>query len=360
MSVRHQYAFLRLSLLMASVLMACVRPLEFDQEAAEQRIQIYGRITTHPGPYDIVINRTQTFGDVRPAGVEGVIAFLVEDGIRQEQFQEGKNGHYRTSGEIIGRPGREYWIDIRLPDGRHILSRPEMMPEMISIDSMQWELRDKILPRSAGLAQFQKFIDVFLHTSIPEQAEGPYLRWEAEDAWSFTEKDSIDWPFDIPETCYLLGQKPNPQAIMLFDGDRHNSGPWRDQFLASRRVDSSFTERHIFLGFQSVLTRSAFEYWQRLDQVVNLQGTIFDAPPAPIGGNLYDADRPNTQILGFFEANAVDTAFSRIVATDFATEYVVEVYCFRFPWDVKAIYPSHCYNCEKIPGMIKERPYYWD
>ncbi|MEO0472222.1 MAG: DUF4249 family protein [Bacteroidota bacterium] len=342
-------------------LAACVDTIRFEPDPDDLQIVVYGQVTTHPGPTRIKIGRVQAFGSAAVVPVRSARVILKSDAGEEEAFAESEAGLYETKGEIIrGTVGRAYWVEIKLVDGREIYSRPEVLPAVPTMDSLSLVFTDKILPRSRGLAEFQKFVDAYVSTPIPQQEKGPYLRWESEDAWSFTERDDPRSPFDVPKICYRLHQKPNPQAIILFNGDELKVDQWASQFIASRRIDSTFSERHYFLAFQYSMTEEAWRYWSQLDEVANLVGSIFDRPPALIQGNLYNPNDPKDLVLGYVEANAVDTAFNFVLPLNFAPWRLEDRYCPTLPWLPNMILPRICYNCMRREAeFVYDRPYYW-
>ena len=107
------------------------------------------------------------------------------------------------------------------------------------------------------------------------------------------------------------------------------------------------------------MTREALDYWVDVDRVSNQQGSIFDAPPAVVAGNLFNVSDSSNQVFGFFEANAVDTAFMFTLPQSFAP-FRLEPFCAPFPWSNPPLYPPECYDCFFInPDFIVDRPYYW-
>ncbi|MEO0472221.1 MAG: DUF4249 family protein, partial [Bacteroidota bacterium] len=219
----HKHAFSLLSLfaiLVVLLLNSCIDPIRFRPPLEERPIVVYGQITTHPGPIRVSIAQTASFGSVKILPETEASLTIFDDDGNSEAFTEVSEGVYETAGQRVqGEVGHSYYLEITLKNGEVVRSRPESIVPVPKIDSLHFTVNDREQERSQGRTSLLRFIDVFLDTPIPEQEKGPYLRWESEDAWSFTEKDAPG-PFDMPKTCYLVGLKPNPQGILLYDGDR--------------------------------------------------------------------------------------------------------------------------------------------
>lgn len=54
---------------------------------------------------------------------------------------------------------------------------------------------------------------------------------------------------------------------------------------------------------QQSLTKSAYDFWELVDEQNNNVGSVFDTPPARIRGNLYNVTNPDDVVLGYFGAS---------------------------------------------------------
>jgi len=115
------------------------------------------------------------------------------------------------------------------------------------------------------------------------------------------------------------------------------------------------------------------EYWEKLDKTANPVGSIFDTPPSPVQGNIYNINDPVVAVLGFFEAIVTDTTRRFTLNFDLPTfikpckwdgpplnKYPDHCLNCLLPTDRDLTrFPDHCLNCQLIPGSSLTKPSYW-
>ena len=201
---------------------------------------------------------------------------------------------------------------------------------------------------------------MLLDTSLPDRSEGPYLRWEVSEDYvlhEFLPPGSLK----VPNSCYYH-RSIGPQKILLLDGDRSVPGPVDGKLLGIKELDWTFFYKHYFNVVQHSISKPAFDYWQRADQVINQVGSIFDTPPAGIQGNIFRTDDPTELVLGYFEATNPDTAHHVVYKADFPFGVQVEGLCpsvFYYLF-IDPTLPDPCCNCGILDWLQPGRPYYWE
>ena len=334
-------------------LSACVDQIKFEEasDIKDFPLIIEGKVTLGKGPFLVKISRFN--GDI-PAAVENAEVFLLNGKGEKEPFLYSDEGIYKAKGEVIqGEIGESYQLEILL-NGKHYLSRPEIMPTPARLDSLSVETADKEVGVTGGFL-LQTFVNVNINATLPVVEDGPFLRWTVREAWKLTETQSPN-PLARPKVCYFEG-KIRPQSPLLFNGNQVLTRELVNFPFFDRLADWSFGERHVFYVQQSTTTAGAFDYWQDVDLVVNQNGSIFDAPPAALPGNVYNVDDSLELVLGYFEAAAVDTLNFPVYKFDLAPFDVVER-CFPsyLDYNFGARQPFECYNCLFIDGASLTRP----
>jgi len=71
-----------------------------------------------------------------------------------------------------------------------------------------------------------------------------------------------------------------------------------------------FSEGYYATIYQQSISDAAFEYWSRTNQLINRNGSIFEAPSGKISTNLYNVDNAKDEVFGFFFAT--ESNFRRI------------------------------------------------
>jgi hypothetical protein len=159
-----------------------------------------------------------------------------------------------------------------------------------------------------------------------------------------------------PKTCYII-EKVNPQNILLFSSENTASDQLNKHLIATNLIAPTYAyaTRHYYNVYQYSITQAAYEYWQKVDKVANQVGSVFDAPPASIQGNVFNANDPSEEVLGYFQVTALDTVRAVSFRQDFPE---VNIYPFcRLPYEPSS--REACGNCLSLKNSTLERPLYW-
>ncbi len=331
-----------------TLLLGCVDQIDFESKSATRLMVVDGRITNSDGPHSLELGITteiNTTPDKITAPVEGADITIFDNRGNQEDYFETEPGNYLLPGDVVkGIPGVEYFIEITLSNGSKFRSVPDTMPQEIEItDSIILEFDKKDFISDAGNLTPRDVINVSINSRIPETANPVFLRWHVEENYSIT-PPTINRI--IP--CYIT-ELPVLKRIPLFDGSEFSSGDFDDLLLYSRELDHTFGERHYFNVIRSTLNSNAMDYWEKLDKTANRVGSIFDSPPAPVQGNIYNIDDPMVKVLGFFEAIVTDTTRRFTIPSDLPI--IITKFC---DFDL-----ARCFGCLSLPGSSLVRPSYW-
>ena len=75
---------------------------------------------------------------------------------------------------------------------------------------------------------------------------------------------------------------------------------------------------------QRSLTKSAFQFFDLLQNQLNIQGNIFDPPPAKLGTNIINLDNPDEDVIGYFGVSDVsrDSLFIEHIFEDIVLSFM--------------------------------------
>ncbi|MEM6764907.1 MAG: DUF4249 domain-containing protein [Bacteroidota bacterium] len=341
-------------------LSGCIEAVELASSEIEAELVISGSISSGIATHQVEIFVSSPFGDAVPDYVGGASVAVVDELGVSYPFTEGETGRYSWKNE--NRPiavGESFYLQIVLDDGREYRSAVERVPSSIPIQNAYFEIKTDVITNELGFPLENKFLDVFVDIELPSREESSLLRWETERVYVFQE---VDWPKPpcdprrFPRTCYVFEGKTQPQEVILLDGDELQVGPVEGIWVGRKRLDSTFNQLSVFTVVQKSSSRTSFNYWQDVATISSEGGSIFDAPPAPVRGNIVNANDEREQVLGNFEAVNVDTARVIIFPTDLDQNFVPP-YCqpVRFrPCE----YYAPCLFCQLIPNSTLERPDY--
>ncbi len=347
----------------AFLLAGCVDLIEIETpiETLDRNIVVEGLIHNGPGPYNFSFFYTAARGRTIFDPFSPIEAYVRDGDGNEEALVQIRAGEYVLVGNTVqGKIGQSYSLHFTSREGEEYESSVEIMQPGPKLDSIYGEVNyEENLDGLGGLNVnlFRYIMRLYIDVDLSELENPPYLRWDYQRWYSFTEPTQPNNPLFTPKRCFVL-DTPSENRVSIFDGSQANGGKWERQEIAAVLADFKFAERSVVALTQYSLTETGYNYWQKVDQVVNQTGTIFDSPPALIRGNINNVNNNFEEVLGFFQASAVDTLFLVQNRQDLATSLIP--FCgsananFFFPGG------NPCGNCLSIPNSTLEQPSFWD
>lgn len=343
--------FIFITAVILIVFTGCVNEIEFDVERTQGQIVVNGSIYDRPGPYQLQLKIT-AIESALPKPLTGAIVTLFSGDGNSENYIELGDGIYELPGDIItGKRGETYYIEILLSNGKVYQSIPETIPSIHGRDSVFIEAEIIQEPTATGGVRDVPMISVYADTEFPDATAPLYLHWSVYSKYSFIERASPSPLAPPPNVCYVT-TIPDPQTINIFSIANPGYQNIEKQLLVRKSiVQKEFFIRHYFNVVSKSVTERRYQYWQRVDETINQSGTIFDSPPATPPGNLFNLNDDLEQVLGYFEAAAIDTSRAFVTRTDLPVSISNPCSGFNLP--------SSCDNCLLIENSTLERPFYF-
>ncbi len=269
-----------LSTLLAMTLGACEDKVELDLPEGETLLAVEGWISQEEGPYHIRLSYSQQYFDnsAPPAATDAVVHLLDDEGM-EALLLETEPGIYTWPDSGVS--GRSYVLDIRLPNGDHYRSNPELLREPVPILSIGWDI-DPNGPSEFLEQEPDQIYRVLINSQEPAGL-GDNYRWRTYVNGVFKND-----PFDIFVT--------NDDFV---DGNAIvNFSPVNDLFFLGDTITI----------VQERISRQALDFLTLVQFQTAFVGGPFDTPPAPIRGNVLNVNDAQRPALGFFGAAARDRA----------------------------------------------------
>ncbi len=341
--------------LLVLVLCACSEVINLDTEGVAPQLVIYGRITDGKAGNEVSIALTSGFnGEQQP--VTRAEVRLIENDREIADYIEFSPGNYRLAYSDSARLGRTYQLSVELSDGRSFLSLPAVMPDQAAEDQLYFDASVvETVVNQAGTAIERNLIQLFTNTRVLDQEKDFYLRWNITESYSYEERiRPPPNPFEgPPPPCYITNDITGQQAI-LFNGAEIKVPVINDLFLSSTEINSRFAFAYYFSVVQTTMDEAAYEYWKLIDEISNIEGSIFDRPAAPVPGNFRNTANPDEEVLGYFEVVRSDTSFVRILSDDIP--FYVEIPC---TFANREREPPSCTDCILLNNSSYQKPYYF-
>ena len=315
---------------------SCIDRLDFLGETKEGQLVIYGLFTDVDERQVVTVSRTALSG-LAPRGVPNAKVTVVSTSGARYPYTSLKTGEYELVG-FRAIEGLSYALEV-VVDGKVYLSKYEKVPELEAEDVLSFTFENEPFRTDKPEYVFK----VFSETKLPDTRDPIYLRWTIEETylWPLAWLRGTGIPPPQPPPCFI-SDVIEPNRINLFDGS--GTSTRNSTILLGRRsVDNSFQYPFFVTVKQLSITRDAYNYWERIKIVINNQGSLFDIPPAPVNGNIFNVNDSEETVLGYFEV--AKTTTSRIYTTNADVPFYLLDPCQFIPSTPDDAYPSECRSC---------------
>jgi hypothetical protein len=237
--------------------------------------------------------------------VPGAVVTVESDQHASYPLTESANGTYVSAGLNLDNT-REYRLDIKTPDGKEYQSDFVKVVNSPPIDSINYVIG------SNGL-------NIYSNTHDPNN-NTHYYRWSYQETWiihSFYDseyasngdtvlpRDQVNnnifkcWKSDTASTILLASSAKLTKDVIV-----------NNPIIFIPDTSQKFTEGYSILVTQYALTSDAYNFWTSLKTNTEQLGSIFDAQPSEISGNIHCLTDPALAVVGYVSVG--NTASERI------------------------------------------------
>jgi hypothetical protein len=245
-------------------------------------------------------------------------------------LQEFKAGRYLAIALNLDKT-KKYRLHIKTAGSNEYASDYVAVRPTPSIDSITYRITDK------GL-------QVNVNTHNPANSTR-YYRWAYEEAWQFHAQRNSE---SIVKGTDIVPRKPEEQIYYCFAGDKSSnivlgSTEKLQQDIISQipiTIISPRSEKlqikYSILLKQYAVTKEEYQFWENIKKNTEQLGSIFDAQPSQLKGNIHGITNPTEPVIGYI--GVTNTQTKRIFITNN-----------RFPDNY---YPVYADECEVISAFF--------
>ncbi len=309
--------------LIALGLWTCVDPYQPEVGDYESTLVVDGVFTNSDEPSQVYLSRSFDYNAIEAPVVTGAQVMIEDDQGNSIMLEETKDGTYETNPiQFRGQIGRSYRLLINTPDGNRFESPWEVMKaappiETIEAEFMEREPDDPLQGPIPGL-------QLYLSTRDSEK-NTRYYRWEFEETYQYLLRHP-------PVIRAEFGSPPgrgNDEIIDIDVADFEGFRCWKTE--ESRQILVASTEnltedvvsdfplhfisdrtprlayRYSILVKQYALSKENFEFLNTVRELNQTTGSLFDAIPNEVFGNISSSDGKNIPVLGYFSVAGIST-----------------------------------------------------
>jgi len=284
------------------IISGCITQFIPETEENQELLVVEGLITDKPEVCKIKLSTSMRLGKkavVKP--LKGCTVFIEDDLSGMYLLKESQTpGVYVTEpADFQGRVGHKYTLHINTNNSTSThysyQSLPMEMKAVPPIDSLYFE-RTLIADKEPGIPA-KEGCQIYLDTHDPS-AKCKYYRWDYNETWEFR------LPFSVPvnNPCWISNDAVviNIKNTNLMSEDIINRFPLH---FISNETDRLKVKYSILVN-QYSLNEDEFNYWNKLENVIENVGTLYDVIPASVIGNISCIEDPSEKVLGYFSVSA--------------------------------------------------------
>ncbi len=261
-----------------------------------------------------------------------------------QQLTETGNGRYSALLQLT--VGNQYKLKISTKDGRQYESDFVNVKETPPIDSISWKREND---------------GVMIYASTHDPSNNTrYYKWDWVETWQYNSSFFQEYIYVEPNivpipptlntyscwsttrsTSILLGSSAQLQSDVIFENPIHHIPEGSEKI----------SYRYSILVKQHSLEKTAYDYLQMMKKNTESLGSIFDAQPSELRGNIHCITNPAEAVIGYVSASSVSS--QRIFILNSQVGWAYFLLCESF------IVPNHPDSFKKhVPLYLPYTPEY--
>ena len=279
----------------------CITQFLPETDEDPNLVVVEGLITDQPEVNTVRLSRSMPLGKtatLKP--LKGCIVSITDDvGNRFYLNESNTAGTYQTDPSIFrGIVGRKYTLHININNSFETNYTYESLPmEMRAvppIDSLYYE--KVVIHEQDENHRMEEGSQVYLNAFDPN-GKCNFYRWDYVETWKF------QLPYYVPnQTCWITSNSSdiNIKNTSVLSEARVTRLPVKFISNETDRLEL----RYSILVNQFSVGEDEFSYWEKLQNISENVGGLYDIVPSSIPGNIFCVEDPGEQVLGYFSVSA--------------------------------------------------------
>jgi len=286
----------------------CITPFMPDIEENQELLVVEGMLTDTYGLQTVKLSISMPLGQRSMATpVTGAQVSVRNNEGQEYSLFENSPGTYGRY--FNGYPGKKYTLRIRtkggITKGFSYESIPMEMKPVPPIDSIYYE---KVVIREPDAYSGLPVEGCRIYLDTEDKGNNcRFFRWDYTETWEFR------IPFEVPKNrCWITESSSNIniKSTSALAQSRINRFPIKYISNSTDRLK----EKYSILVKQYSLSEDEFIFWEKMKNIYENVGSLYDMIPAAIPGNIYCMENPKEKVLGYFSVSA--TTSKRIFIKD--------------------------------------------
>jgi hypothetical protein len=279
-----------------SLIAGCITQFIPETDESSDILVVEGLITDQNRTNRIKISKTMPLGNiVSPKPVKGCVVTITDENNRSYNLREYPDGTYSTdSTRFRGHVGGRYtlWINT---GGRSYISTTMVMLPVPPVDSLYYER--VVITESNEYGNREEGCQIYLDTYDPGK-QCLYYRWDFAETWE------IKIPYNVKNwRCWInrSSDEIHIKNTSIYDQAKVTKYP----ILFVTNKTDRLKEKYSILVKQYSLSQDEYNYWEKLQNVYENVGGLYDVTPMAIPSNIHNPYNNNEIVLGYFSVSAI-------------------------------------------------------
>jgi hypothetical protein len=285
-------------LLLASSMLACKKPYNPTIIANAPNYLVVEGIINATDSTTIKLSRTTQLSDTAKSKPELGAAIYIEDNQNNQHLLTEKGNGVYTSPAVDLHAAQTCRLHIITTDKKEYASDMVEIDQTPPIDTISYSVL------SSGL-QFA------VSTHDPTNKVS-YFKWDFTETWEYGSYYTAKYIYKNGGVTYMTPDEAdnicwiNAAANQILIG----SSAGLSQSVVNNQLITYVDEStgKLALGYsilvkETALTKTAYEYWQKLKKNTEQLGSIFDAQPSDLKGNIHNLADANEPVMGYISAS---------------------------------------------------------
>jgi hypothetical protein len=288
-------------LFITGFMFTCIDPYNLKLDKFQSLLVVDALITDENISNSVCLSRTIKSADDNPEMVTGALVKITDDLGNSTFLTEKSEGKYMTDSLTFrGEEGRSYKLYIKTSEGEEYESESCLMYPSQDIGNINFIKAQEIVDNET-----QEGIRIF--ADLKDENDCNYYRWTFEEWWEisvpfpklfdYVNEDSIIECSRVNKICYGNNKS---DAIIIKSSETGISYPI---FFVASDKSERLLNKYCIQVRQLSISKEEYEFWNRMKQISESGGDIFDKQPFQISGNIHNVRKPEELVLGYFQVS---------------------------------------------------------
>ncbi|WP_420601744.1 DUF4249 domain-containing protein [Flagellimonas sp.] len=288
----------------------CTEPLAIDITNSDSVLVVDASITDEHKYHEILLSRSSQSDIEDPIPEQSAQLKIVMEDQQEFSFSEVEPGKYVSDMAFAAQANNLYELRITSSNGKRYRSNSVELQQETQIDSVYAEFTQT----DSGLQGIDIKVDSFDPTG-----NSTYFRYKYTETYKIIAPEWYPWelvvvnenPLAISDelhteekrVCFATEASNNIILTNTKNATEDRVTGFTVRFLS--KDNFIISHRYSILVSQYVLSREAYEFYDRLKAFSELESIFSQAQPGFIIGNIFPEDDSNERVVGFFEVSSV-------------------------------------------------------